>query len=149
MSMSLTVSRIRRSEPAISRRSTPPCALRASAARGQVFLDAGADLLADAGQGPQPATRGHDGDVLGQGLQRLRGALPGADAEAGLVADFEQGGDLVEQAGDLEISHSMQFTTGFPARRPRREPSGRVSRALGRARDLRRLVYRMRRLARA
>src|SRR5206468_2334336 len=115
MSMSFTVSRMRRSEPAISSRSTPPCALSASATcratSRAAGSDARADLLADARQGPQTAARGDGGDVLREGLQRLGGALPGADAETGLVAHLEEARHLVEEPRQLEIRHPMQFTT--------------------------------------
>src|SRR5207248_10993450 len=84
-------------------------------ARRQVLVGPGADLLAEAGQGPQAATRGDDGGVLGQGLQRLRGALPGADAEAGLVSHLQEAGHLVEEPRELEILHICNLPPDFPA----------------------------------
>src|SRR5262249_44951894 len=48
----------------------------------QVLVDAGGDLLADAGQRAQGAARGDRGNVLGERFQRLTGALPRTDTEA-------------------------------------------------------------------
>ena len=76
-------------------------------ARGEVFLDPRGQLLADAREGLEPSPRGDGGDVLGQRLQGLGGALVGADAESALLAGLEQRGDLVENPRDIEVFHVL------------------------------------------
>ena len=51
------------------------------ASGGQVLLDAGREVAADAGQGGELAARGHRRHVLAERLQRLGRALIGANAE--------------------------------------------------------------------
>src|SRR5262249_49930798 len=69
----------------------------------QVLLDAGGDLLADAGQRAQGAPRRDDGDVFAEGLQGLGRALPSADAEARFVAHLQEPRVLVDDPRQLEI----------------------------------------------
>ena len=76
----------------------------------EVFRDSGRELASDARQRLQAAACGDDGHVLPERLQRLRGALVGADAEPALLTRVEQRGDLVEKPRNLEVFHTRHGT---------------------------------------
>src|SRR3989442_17234 len=104
ISMSFTVSRMRRRDPATSIRSAPPRAASASVTRA---------ATARAPREPPELAAGGDGrDALGERLERLRRALVRAHAEDGAALHLEEARHLMEEARDLEGFHGLMIHSG-------------------------------------